>query len=113
MSLNSLIINTLKPLNVPIEFNTYDLSDDTYIVFMEYNQGSGLNADDDEFATHHFFQADIFSTGNYLKLAKDVKKLLKEVGFTRINEFDGDYEPNMKRFRKTMRFCYSTIREEF
>lgn len=112
MSLNNLIINTLKPLNVPVEFNNYDSEDNTYIVFMEYNQGSGLNADDDELITNYFYQVDIFSTGNYLKMAKEAKKLLKSVGFTRINEFDGEYEPNMKRFRKTMRFCYSTLEEE-
>jgi hypothetical protein len=112
MSLNNLIIDTLSPLKVPVSFATYNSSANTYIVFVEYNQAPALSADDDELFTKHFYQVDIFSSGNYIQLVKDVKRLMKEAGFTRMFESE-TYETEMKKFRKILRFNYeSRIGEE-
>jgi hypothetical protein len=112
MSLNQLIIDTLAPLNVLVDFATYDNSAHTYIVFSQYNEGSGLNADDNELVTKYFYQADIFSKVNNTQLVKDVKRLMKEAGFIRIFASDV-YEKDMKMYRKILRFTYeSEIGEE-
>jgi len=110
VSLNGLIIDTLKPLNVPVSFASYNQTADTYIVFLEYNQKSWLIADDEEKQTEHLFQVDVFSKGNYLDLVKEMKKLLKEIGFRRTFETE-TYEDEMKRFRKILRFAYISEEE--
>ncbi|MDN4609123.1 hypothetical protein [Sporosarcina highlanderae] len=111
MNLNRKIMDTLKPLGVPVAFGNYNQTANTYIVFVEYNQASRMNADDDELITKHFFQMDVFSTGNYLQLVKDVKSLMKEAGFGRMFESE-TYDTDMKMFRKIIRFNYeNTIGE--
>lgn len=111
MSLNKLIKDTLEPLNVPVSFGVYNQTADTYIVFLEYNQGGALFADDEEKQTEHIFQVDVFSKGNYLDLVKELKNLLKGIGFRRIFETE-TYEEEMKRFRKILRFAYISEEEE-
>lgn len=105
MNLNRLIRDTLTPLGVPVSFANYNLTADTYIVFIEYNQASRMNADDEELLTKHFFQVDVFSKGNYLQLVKDVKQRMKEAGFGRMFESE-TYEEEMKMYRKILRFNY-------
>lgn len=110
MSLNKLIMDTLKPLGVPVSFMNYNNTASAYIVFNEYNQSPWLNADDEEKWTKHFYQVDIFSSGNYLQLAKDLKKLMKEAGFGRMFESE-TYDEDMKKFRKIFRFSYISKEE--
>lgn len=112
MSLNKLIRDTLSPLGVPVAFANYNQTADAYIVFIEYNQASRLNADDKELITKHFFQVDIFSKGNYLQLVNDVKERMKEAGFGRMFESE-TYDEDMRMYRKILRFNYETkIKEE-
>jgi hypothetical protein len=104
-------MDTLKPLGVPVSFANYNQTADTYIVFLEYNQSPWLSADDEEMFTKHFYQVDVFSSGNYLQLVKDVKRLMKQAGFGRMFESE-TYEPEMKKFRKILRFSYISKKEE-
>ena len=108
--MKELIINTLKPLNVPVSFAVYNLTADTYIVFLEYDQRGSLHADDEEIKTQRLYQVDVFSKWNYDQLVKDLKNLLKEVGFRRTHE-DETYEDEMKRYRKIIRFSYISEEE--
>jgi hypothetical protein len=105
VSLNSLIIQTLKPTNIPVSFATYNQTADQYIVFVEYNQASWLNADDEEMWTKHFLQVDVFSKYSYTSLVKDVKERMKQAGFGRMYESE-TYDDEMQRFRKILRFSY-------
>lgn len=98
-------MDTLKPLGVPVSFMNYNNTASTYIVFLEYNQAPFFSADDHEQYTKHFYQVDIFSGGNYLQLAKDVKRLMKQAGFGRMFESE-TYDDDMKKFRKILRFSY-------
>lgn len=107
MSINKLIMDTLRPLNVPVSFLNYNQTANTYIVFNEYNQAPWLSADDTEMWTKHFIQVDVFSTGDYLTLVSDVKRVMKQAGFGRMFESE-TYDVDMKRFRKILRFSYIT-----
>ena len=98
-------MDTLKPLGIPVSFMNYNNTASTYVVFMEYNQSSWLQADDEEQMTKHFYQVDVFSSGNYLPLVKDVKRLMKQAGFGRMFESE-TYDEDMKKFRKILRFSY-------
>lgn len=103
--MNKLIMDTLRPLGVPVSFMNYNNTASTYIVFLEYHQASFFNGDDTEQYTKHFYQVDIFSSGNYLQLVKDVKKAMKEAGFGRMFESE-TYDDEMRKFRKILRFSY-------
>jgi len=103
-------MDTLRPLGVPVSFMNYNNTASTYIVFMEYNQAPWLQADDEEKWTKHFYQVDIFSSGDYLQLAKDVRNAMKEAGFGRMFESE-TYDDDMKKFRKIFRFSYISKEE--
>ncbi|KMY59955.1 hypothetical protein L0P96_08465 [Anoxybacillus flavithermus] len=105
MSLNKMIIDTLKPLGVPVAFQTYEGKEKTYITFFEYNQFSALNADDEEQQTAHFFQIDIWSKTDYTDLAKQVKERMIAAGFRRTSEVDL-FEQETKTYHKAIRFSY-------
>jgi hypothetical protein len=105
MSLNKLIIDTLKPIGVPVAFQTYSGTATTYITFFEYNQFSALNADDEEQQTAHFFQVDVWSKGDYTSIVQQVKDRMTAAGFRRTTETEL-YEPDTKIYHKALRFSY-------
>ncbi|MHB9949485.1 hypothetical protein CF055_10485 [Clostridium botulinum] len=112
MSINKLIIDALKSLNVPIRFQTYEGKEETYITFFCYNeQGEGF-ADDTEIVTGFYTQVDIWSKGNIEKLKEDTVKLLKANGFVKRTIHDGLYEPDTGIFHKVLRFFYYVENEE-
>lgn len=110
MSINSLIINTLSPVDVPVRFQELtkeDGSPDTYITFFFINENGMLFADDEEVQTAYFLQVDVFSRGNYTTLVEQVKSRLKEIGFVRTNAVDL-YERDTKIYHKAMRFTFTS-----
>ena len=111
MSINKLIIDTLKPLSVPVRFQTYEGKEETYITFFCYNEQGESFADDTEILTGFYMQVDIWSKGNVEKLKESVIDLLKQVGFKRKNGQDL-YEPDTKIFHKVLRFFYYVENKE-
>jgi hypothetical protein len=107
MNLNAIIINALKPLGVPVDFQKYKGEETTYIQFFEYNQNGAIYGDDQELKSSHSIQVDIFSTTDYTDLTKQVKEKLKEIGFIRAMETEF-YEDDNDVFHKVIRF--KTIR---
>lgn len=105
MSLNSLIINNLKPLGVPVAFLNYKGKATTYIRFFEYNQNGALYGDDQELKSRHFIQVDIFSRNDYTDLVKQVKDKLKTIGFIRNFETEM-YETDTDFYHKVLRFNF-------
>lgn len=111
MSLNKLIMDTLKPTGVPVSFQTYTGTASTYITFFEYNQNAALNADDEEITTNYSIQVDIWSKGDYTSIVKQAKDLMKQAGFRRTTETEL-YEPDTKIFHKVLRFSFVEEKEE-
>jgi hypothetical protein len=109
MNLNSTVINALKPLGITVRFQELfkeDGAPDTYITFFEYNQTGSLYADDEEQATAHSIQVDIWSKGNYTELVEQVKAKLNELDFKRTSEIDL-YEKDTKIYHKAIRFSFT------
>ncbi|MCL9970351.1 hypothetical protein MX569_07025 [Anoxybacillus kestanbolensis] len=105
MSLNKMIIETLKHVGVPVAFQTYSGTATTYITFFEYNQFSALNADDEEQQTAHFIQVDVWSKGDYTSIVQQVKERMIAAGFRRTSEVDL-FEQETKTYHKAIRFSY-------
>jgi hypothetical protein len=111
MSLNSLIIQTLSPTGVPVDFQRYRGNDTTYITFFEYNDQGALYADDEEKRSRHSIQVKVSSKGNITSLVKQVHNLMISAGFTKNNYYD-QYENDTETYHKVMRFYYITKTEE-
>lgn len=107
MSLNSLIISTLKPTDVPVYPLNYPGAATTYITFFEYNEMGALFAEDVEVKTQYSYQVDIWSQGNYSTLVKQVLELMTAAGFRR-NSAQEFYEKETKMNHKYFRFYYDT-----
>lgn len=105
MNLNELIINTLKPLNVPVSFHKNIEKENCYITFFVYNQKGELYSEGEEIETGYYIQVDVWSKGNYIDIVKQVKQLLKYKGFIRQNEYDL-YESDTNIYHKCIRFFY-------
>lgn len=103
--INNLIINTLKPLGIPVGFQKYSGSQDTYITFFCYNERGRVFADDEEIRTGFSVQVDIWSKGNYIEIVRRTRKLLEDVGFKRTSAADL-YESDTGIYHKGMRFSY-------
>lgn len=103
--MNSLIINTLRPTNVPVHFQVYPGTESTYITFFEYNQQGSLYVDDFEERARHSIQVDVWSNGNYSSLVTQVRSLMTNSGFRRNSEAEF-YEDETKTFHKVFRFYY-------
>lgn len=69
--INKLIIDALKPLNIPVAFQKYSGRAETYITFHEYLAAGEEYEDDDEALTAHYIQVDVWSKSDYKDLATD------------------------------------------
>jgi len=105
MMINKLIVDTLKNLNIPVSFQKYSGDSDKYITFHKYfTDGAGYE-DDEEMLTEHFIQIDVWSKSDYTSIVIEVRKLLIERGFKRLNEADL-YENDTKIYHKAMQFYF-------
>ncbi|MEQ8154498.1 MAG: hypothetical protein ABRQ25_06400 [Clostridiaceae bacterium] len=103
--INKIIMDTLKPTNVPISFHKYTGKDDTYVTFYEYLEAGEEFEDDEESLTAHYLQVDVWSKTDYSNLVKQVKDLLKNLGFKRLSEIDL-YEEDTQIYHKGLKFYY-------
>lgn len=105
MSINSLIINTLNPLGMPVAFLIYSGTVRPYLVFNVIDERSHFLADNVEKATEYTVQVDVYHTGNYTSQVDAVKQAMIAAGFSRLSEYDL-YEPDTAIYHKAIRFFY-------
>lgn len=103
--INKLIIDTLKPLKIPVASQKYSGKEETYITFHEYLTAGEEYEDDEEALTAHYIQVDVWSKSDYTDVVKNVKELLLKAGFKRLNEIDL-YEEDTKIYHKGLKFYY-------
>lgn len=106
--MNQIIMNALKPLNVPVYPNHYPGSAKTYITFFDYYSDPALNADDVKQRTAYYYQVDVWSeTGSVRdQLAEQVEQALVNSGFIWRSAF-GNYDVENNVYQKAMRFYYA------
>jgi hypothetical protein len=103
--INKLVMDTLKPSNIPVSILKYSGSATTYITFVEYLQQSEGFSEDDEELIGHYIQLSLYTKVDNTVLAKEIKDLLKAVGFKRQNEYDL-YESDTGYYNHVFRFFY-------
>lgn len=108
--INKLILETLKPLGIPVGFQKYSGQELTYITFHEYLQTGEDFEEDEEAFTGHYVQLDVWSKSDYTTLVANLKIALKAAGFNRLDEADF-YEPDTGLYHKGIRFYYLESKE--
>ena len=103
--INKLIVSTLKPLLVPIEFQRCTSKADTYITFFTYSKSGELYTDDAEDVTAVYIQVDLWSKKDYTALSEKLLKRMLDAGFTRTSEAEF-YEDDTQIYHKAFRFKY-------
>lgn len=103
MNVNELIMNALKPLDIPVVRLKYSGHKETYIEYQEYLEMGDVFDDDQESITAHYISLNLFSKDDYTELIKKIKNNLIEAGFIRENEFE-TFDSNTLSFCRTMRF---------
>lgn len=91
-------------MNIPIEFKKYSGNASTYLTYYTYLVKPESFADDQAIINGTYATIDIFSKGNFKKIKKEVKKILKEKGFTWISDEAEDYEENTGLFHVPVNF---------
>jgi hypothetical protein len=104
MSINQLVMNALKGLDVPVGFQTTPIAD-TYITFFCYLETGELYSDDTQQATGYYIQVDVWSKGNYTSLVEQVKSAMQNAGFSFLSAYDL-YESDTATYHKVLRFYY-------
>lgn len=116
MSLFNEIKSALTPLNIPtrrLRLNSEDEQKnyDQYIIVFFLNEFGALYADDEEIATAHSIQISLFTRLNFEQTVKEIKQLLKPLGFMRTSEYE-NYEYETGYYHKVIRFSYANETEE-
>jgi hypothetical protein len=103
MSINQELLQALGGLGVPVSFQNYTGSADTYITFFTYLDKPEQHADDAELSTGHYVQVDVWSKTDYTELVNCIHQKMLTAGFTKQNFYDL-YEQDLGIYHKAMRF---------
>jgi len=110
IDISLLVTSTLKPLGVPVGFQTYSSGTapmpNEYITFLEYTDQAELEAGDEEVTTERLIQVNIWSKSNYFTLNKNVRTAMEQAGFSRTSGYDTPYTEGDIYFNKVIRFAY-------
>jgi hypothetical protein len=102
---NSLIVNALKSLGVPVAWQKYSGKENPYITFFCYAEQGEQFADNSEIITGTYVQVDVWSKDDYSLLVDQVKSNMEAAGFIRTTAQDL-FEFDTLIFHKAMRFSY-------
>ena len=103
--INKLVVETLKPLKVPVSFQKYKGKENTYITFFNYLEQGEQYADNEEKETGYYIQVDVWSKNDYTELVENITGAMKAAGFRRTSAADL-FEEDTKIYHKVIRFFY-------
>lgn len=91
-------------IKIPISYMKYKGDAKSYLTYYTYMTRPEGFADDVPVLVGTYATIDIFSKGNFKKILKEVKKILKENKFTWIDDEAEDYEENTGLFHVPVNF---------
>jgi hypothetical protein len=97
---------------IPIAFLDYKGHETTYITYQNIDTDNSFSGDDEILGYVDYYDIDIFSKGNYLKVVEEVKKIMKTGGFMWMPSRTSQdmYEEDTGMYHKTL--CFAIEREE-
>lgn len=103
---------TVDGVVIPVKFLRYEGHGQPYITYQHVDADNSLSGDDDLIGYVDYYDFDIYSKGNYTKIIKEVKALLKQNGFVwQPSRSSADlYEDDTGYYHKTLNFAF--LKEE-
>lgn len=99
---------TVENVEIPVSFLRYTGHNTTYITYMEHSINDTYYSDNELTNYMDYYDFDVFSKGNYLKIIKSMKKILEQNGFEwqpSMTSMDM-YEDDTGYYHKTLCFAY-------
>ena len=98
-------------LSIPVSFLMYDGKSTTYITYQNTSNDSTLSGDDEIIGYVEYYDFDIYTKGNFVKIVEKVKEILKANGFMwQPSQSSESYEEDTGYFHKTL--CFAKERME-
>lgn len=95
---------TVDGVEIPVKWLNYKGDLTTYIVFSDLGETPASHADDDCEYSVIQYDFDIYSTGNFKNILKELKKRLKANGFTWVEDSPTQYEEDTGLYHITSTF---------
>lgn len=99
---------------IPVEFLHYTGENKTYIVYQSIDNSGTLAGDDEILGYIDYYDFDIYTKGNYFKIVRELKNILKNNGFIwQPDMSSGDmYEKDTGYYHKTLCFAIEKLESE-
>lgn len=99
---------------VPVSFISYKGKSTTYITYQSISNNGTLAGDDEILGYIDYYDFDIYSKSNYFKIVREVKKKLKQNGFTWQPSMSSEdmYEEDTGYYHKTLCFAIERMESE-
>lgn len=103
---------TVAGQQIPVSYMFYQGHGEPYVVYMQQDADGSLSGDDDLIGYVDYYDFDVYAKGNYLAIADELKRILKENGFVwQPSRSSSDmYETDTGYYHKTLNFAY--LKEE-
>lgn len=89
---------------VPNAFMYYDGEANTFMVYSSTAERVGLSGDDEPLGLAEAWDVDVYSTTNYLELAKAVKKAMIAAGWVYRGSGSDTYDETTKMYHRLLEF---------
>lgn len=107
--INSLILETLKPIGVPVYFAARKEERLPLILFNISGEKGVEYVDDEETIIKYNVTINLFSRGNYLPIKKQILKRMKDAGFKRSDVPSCIYEESVDVYNQPIFFDFYKI----
>lgn len=99
-------------VEIPIAFIEYKGDETTYITYQNIDIDNSFSGDDEILGYVDYYDIDIYSKGNFLKIVEEVKKIMKAGGFMwQPSRTSQDmFEEDTGMYHKTL--CFAIERED-
>lgn len=102
--INSYVLNTLKPLDIPVYFVSRKETSLPVVIFNVTGERSLEYWDDEEQLVKYKVSVNIFSRGNYMQYKKQIKELMTLAGFKRTDIPECIYQEDSDIYNQPMFF---------
>ena len=106
--IESILANfTVDGVEIPVAYMFYEGHGEPFVVYMQQDADNTLSGDDDLIGYVDYYDFDVYAKGNYLKIVKELKRILKENGFVwQPSRSSADmYETDTRYYHKTLNFA--------
>lgn len=104
--INEYVMETLKPLPIPVYFVARKEVPLPFVLFSVTGEKGNDYWDNEERIVKYSIALNIFSTGNFIEIKKQIMQLMKDAGFFRYDVPQAIYQEDIGIFNQPMSFNF-------